>query len=125
MRHAVSPSSRSLSDLPRRPVEGGSAAEIRRGWRKDGGTRRRGLCLGEGGTLIARYRSYLVRVWTSDGCDGPQWAGRVECMQDDTKQRRFHDPDAMLGYLSLAVRRDAGRSDEHGADDRQTGGPHA
>jgi hypothetical protein len=74
--------------------------------------------LSEGGPLIARYRSYLVRVWTSAGCDGPQWAARVECIQDDTEQRRFHDPDAMLDYLRLAVQTVAGGSDEHGADDR-------
>lgn len=62
--------------------------------------------------LIARYRSYLVRVWTSEGRNGPQWAGRVQSIQDETQQRRFHDPDAMLDYLSLAMREDADKGDE-------------
>lgn len=74
----------------------------------------------EGGTLIAHYRSYLVRVWTSAGHRGSQWAGRVECIQNSTQQRRFHDPDTMLDYLSREVREDPDRSDEDALGDRCT-----
>ncbi len=68
---------------------------------------------------IARYRSYLVRVWTSAGRDGPQWAGRVQCIQDETEQRRFHDPDAMLDYLRLAVREGEADGSEPGPGGRR------
>jgi hypothetical protein len=42
-------------------------------------------------------------VWTSAGHDGLQWAGRVECIQDDTERRRFNDPEALLSYLRTVV----------------------
>lgn len=48
---------------------------------------------------MGRQRSYLVRVWTSRGGEGPQWAGRVERVQADGESRRFDDPEAMLACL--------------------------
>ncbi len=52
-----------------------------------------------GETVVSRHRSYLVRVWTSTGPKGPQWAGRVECVEKDGKQRRFSERQEMLEYL--------------------------
>jgi hypothetical protein len=62
----------------------------------------------EGGIAIARYRSYLVRVWISEAYDGPQWAGRVECIHSDPQPRRFNDMEAMLGYLRTELQRQEG-----------------
>ena len=59
--------------------------------------------LAKGGPAIARYRSYLVRVWISAGSDGPQWAGRVECVQGEQEHRRFNDLEALLSYLRSAM----------------------
>lgn len=53
---------------------------------------------------ISRYRSYFMRVWTSTGPDGPQWVGRVECIQDGARQFRFNDLDALLSYLRSTLR---------------------
>jgi hypothetical protein len=68
----------------------------------------------KGGATIAHYRSYLVRVWTSTGREGPQWAGRVECIQNDALQRRFNDPQALLEYLRASLL--------EGAADRESSG---
>ena len=48
---------------------------------------------------MARSRSFFVRVWTSVGPEGPQWAGSVERVQLEGEHRQFTDPEAMLAYL--------------------------
>jgi hypothetical protein len=63
-----------------------------------------GMAISKGGMANTCYRSYLVRVWASTGCDGPQWAGRVECLQHDTRHGRFNDPATLLAHLGAALR---------------------
>ncbi len=48
-----------------------------------------------------------MRVWISTGAEGPQWAGRVECIQDGMQPKRFDDPELLLSYLRSALRKDA------------------
>jgi hypothetical protein len=62
----------------------------------------------KGETAIARYRSYLVRVWIGGAYDGPQWAGRVECLHGDPRPMRFNDMEAMLDYLRTELQRQGG-----------------
>ena len=47
---------------------------------------------------MARYDSFLLRIWHSVGDGGPQWAIRLENLQHGD-QRHFTSLDALLAYL--------------------------
>ena len=50
------------------------------------------------GDGMARYDTFIVRVWRSVGVDGPQWSGRIEHVQQaDTHQ--FGTVQALLDHL--------------------------
>ncbi len=47
---------------------------------------------------MARYDSFLLRIWRSVGDGGPQWAIRLENLQHGD-QRHFTSLEALLAYL--------------------------
>lgn len=50
------------------------------------------------GTGMARYDTFIVRVWRSIGTDGPQWSARIEHVQR-ADSRQFGTVQALLDHL--------------------------
>jgi hypothetical protein len=51
---------------------------------------------------MARYESFILRIWQSGGTGGAQWAGKVQKLPDG-ENLRFADPDALLDYLRTVL----------------------
>jgi hypothetical protein len=47
---------------------------------------------------VARYQSFLLRVWRSSRTNGRQWSARLERLQDG-ERLQFANLDALLAHL--------------------------